>query len=335
MPEDAKIHSMLWVFMTIILIIYMGFRPDSIYFGDSVNYVRGFNDFVNDPSPFRWSWDEREWLFTNIMNIFAKITDFHKFFFFCALVYVGCLWWACVRLFKSYYFIPLLITVCMFTFWNYGVNGIRNGMGASVFILAMTFVENLPVAIGLAVISFGFHSSVYLLIFASIVAWFYKDTKYYLLAWLACIIVSFTTGTMAQDFISNLGIMSSDDRFAGYLTRDNLVGEVVQTSTSFRWDFIAYSMFGIVSGYYFIMKRNFQDDYYKWIFHIFVITNSFWILVIRAAYSNRFAQISWFIMPLVLAYPFLKKRFWDNHEQILAYVLLGFYSFTFYFKFLR
>ena len=109
-----------------------------------------------------------------------------------------------------------------------------------------------------------------------------------------------------------------------------MYGEVIQMSMVFRWDFLAYSAMGVIVGYYFIFRRNFKDEYYHWIYNTFLATNAFWVLIIRAAYSNRFAQISWFIMPIVLIYPFLKQRFWTNHEKVLGYAILLFYAFTFY-----
>ena len=92
---------------------------------------------------------------------------------------------------------------------------------------------------------------------------------------------------------------------------------------------------GVVVGWFFIFKRGFKDEYYHWIFNTYILTNAFWILIIRAIYSNRFAQLSWFVLPIVLIYPFIKKRFWLNHEKYLGYALLVFYAFTFYTNILK
>ena len=77
------------------------------------------------------------------------------------------------------------------------------------------------------------------------------------------------------------------------------------------------------------IRRKFKDEYYQWIFNTFLVCNSFWILIIRAPYSNRFAQISWFIMPIVLIYPFMRKRFWINHERMVGLAIVIFYAFGF------
>ena len=329
--ETVSLNAMWGVLFTLILILYMGLRPVSVYFGDTVNYAKGFYTAANSRDPFSWQW-EGEWLFYNLMQWFARYSDIHTFFLLCATVYIGSLWLAMQRIFKGYYYIPFLVILSMFTFWSYGVNGIRNGMGASLFILAMTYVNRPPVMIGLCVLAAGIHKSIYLMVGAGTLTWFIKNSYWYLAGWMACVGVSYAIGGRIQAYLAATNLMGGDDRFSGYLTGDNMVGEIVQMSMTFRWDFLLYSAMGVAVGYYFIFRRNFKDEYYHWIYNTFLVTNAFWVLVIRAAYSNRFAQISWFIMPVVLIYPFMKERFWVNHEKMLGYALLTFYAFTFYFN---
>jgi hypothetical protein len=328
--ETVTINATWGAIFTVVLILYMGLRPiiDG-YFGDTMNYAREFDEYVASKEPFSWNWD-REWLFYNLMHLFAKFSDIHMFFLLCAVVYIGSLWLATVRIFKTYYYVPLLVIMGMFTFWQYGVNGIRNGLGASLFILAMTYVNNPKVMISLIVLGYGCHNSVLLMAAAAAAAWFIKDCRIYLIGWLACVVVSYIAGGTIQSYLAEIDIIGGDDRFAGYLTGDVHAGEIVITSMVFRWDFLIYSAMGVAVGYYFIFRRNFKDEYYHWIFNTYLATNAFWVLIIRAAYSNRFAQISWFILPLVLVYPFFKQRFWDNHEKMLGYVILAFYAFAFY-----
>lgn len=324
----VNINAMWGVIFTVLLILYMGLRPVSSFFGDTVNYAHGFYEAANSPEPFQWNWD-KEWLFYNLIQWFAKNSDIHSFFLLCASLYIGSLWLAMVRIFKNYYYIPLLIVFSMFTFWSYGVNGVRNGLGASIFILAMSYVNKPAIMIGIGILACGFHKSIYLMMAASGLAWFFKNSYYYLAGWIACVGISYVAGFRIQNLLAGIGF-GDDDRFSEYLTGSNMVGEIVQMSMVFRWDFLAYSAIGVAVGYYFIFRRNFKDEYYHWIYNTFLVTNAFWVLIIRAAYSNRFAQISWFIMPIVLIYPFLKQRFWTNHEKMMGFAILLFYAFTFY-----
>lgn len=317
--------------VTVFIILYMGLRPEKGPFGDSIIYANGF--YNTDPrSSFSFG---REWAFRDLNLLMAKVGNIHSLFFSCALIYVGSLWWAMKRIFGNYYWIPLLVVISMFTFWNYGVNGIRNGLGASVFILALSYANNIPVMILLAIIALGFHQSVLLMIGAAILAWFYNKNKLYLGIWLAAIPISLRYGWTLQYLLASTGFMQSDERLAGYLTRDNEIGVSFETSSSFRWDFLLYSAMAVGVAYYFIYIRKYKDQYYTWLFNIYLICNAFWIIVIRASYSNRIAQLSWFIMPIILIYPFMKKRFWNFHERYLGVALLAFYAFAFYYNIIR
>lgn len=332
--DVASLNGGFGFILVILIILYMGLRPVNSAFGDTMNYASGFNAFKMSTTPFVWKW-EGEWLFTNMMKWFAKYSDIHSFFLFCSAVYVGSLWLAMERIFKSYYYIPFLVVISMFTFWSYGVNGIRNGMGASLFILAMTYVDNLPIAALLCFFAVGFHKSIYMMIACATLAWFVKNSYYYIAGWLVSVVASFFVGGRIQAYLSSVSLFAGDDKYTAYLSGSNLVGEGIQMSMTFRWDFLLYSSIGVFIGYYFIFRRGFKDVYYHWIYNVFLATNAIWILVIRAAYSNRIAQISWFIMPVVLIYPFFKQRFWQNHEKMLGYALLAFYAFTFYFNIIK
>ena len=333
LKKDTASLNATWGFIfAIVLILYMGLRPIDNQFGDTVNYASEFRMIQNGTE--RWG-SGNDWLFSLLFHWFAKFTTIHAFFLLCSIIYVGALWLAMNRIFKGYNYLPFLIIMCMFTFWNYGVNGVRNGMGASLFILAITYTENIPLMFFLAFIGAGFHSSVYLMIGAGIMSWFYKNSYTYLIAWVLCIVLSYVAGGTIQNILANLPFFSFDDRFQDYLTQETDELNMIYVSGIFRWDFIAYSSLGTLIGYYFIFHKNFKDEYYHWIYNTYLALNAFWILIIRAAYSNRFAQISWFVLPIVLIYPFLKKRFWLNHEKYLGYALLIFYAYTFYENFIR
>lgn len=325
-----------WGFVLAVLIVfYMGLRPIDAVFGDTVNYARGFEELTH--IPMRWQW-EGEWLFYNLHHWFARNSSIHMFLLLCAILYVLPLWIAMHRMFGNYSYVPFLIIIGMFTFWSYGVNGIRNGIGASLIILAMTYVENIPIMAILCILATGFHRSVFLMIGAGLLAWFIKNSYYYLAAWITCVVFSYFIGDTIQAYLAGLGLGGEDDRFSTYLTitSEELSRYELQTViTGFRWDYLAYSFLGVGVGWYFIFIRKYQDEYYHWIYNSFLITNAFWVLIIRAAYSNRFAQISWFIMPIVLIYPFMKKRFWLNHEKMLGYAILVFYAYAFYSNILR
>ena len=147
------------------------------------------------------------------MQWFARYSDIHTFFLLCATVYIGSLWLAMQRIFKGYYYIPFLVILSMFTFWSYGVTGIRNGMGASLFILPMTYVNRPPVMIGLCVLAAGIHKSIYLMVGAGTLTWFIKNSYWYLAGWMACVGVSYAIGGRIQAYLAATNLMGETTAF--------------------------------------------------------------------------------------------------------------------------
>ncbi len=328
--QIVAIDQVLGMMVALTIIIIMGMRPVKSVYGDTVNYAAGFNHILRHPELQHFKWD-KEWLYDFITWTCAKYGNIHIYFTIFAILYVAPLWLALRRIFSEYNFIPFVVIISMFTFWTYGVNGMRNGVGASLFILAITYTENIPMMVIIALLGAGIHNTVYLMIAGALIAWFWNDSRLYLLAWFSCIIMSLALGNSIQAWMAGFADSVADDnKLTVYLEDNNLVNyEALGVSRSFRWDFLIYSGIGVALGSYFSIFRKFKDQYYQWIFNIYLICNSFWVLIIRAPYSNRFAQISWFILPIVLIYPFMRERFWVNQEKMLAVGILIFYAFGF------
>jgi len=330
--QIVAIDQVLGMMVAAVTIVLIGMRPVTAGYGygDTVNYALGFNEIANNKSATLHL--SKEWLHNIITFYSARYGNIHLYFTIYAIMYVAPLWLALRRIFSEYNFVPFIVVISMFTFWMYGVNGIRNGVGASLFILAMTYTENIPLMVIIALFGAGVHNSIYLMLAAALIAWFWNDSRLYILAWFGCILVSFAFGNSIQEWLSGFaGDVAGDNKLTAYLNYDEkaMRSEGIIVTTSFRWDFLAYSSIGVAMASYFLLFRNFRDQYYRWIFNIYLICNSFWVLIIRAPYSNRFAQISWFILPIVLIYPFMRERFWVNQEKMLTVGILIFYAFGF------
>ncbi len=98
----------------------------------------------------------------------------------------------------------------------------------------------------------------------------------------------------------------------------------------FRWDFLLYSTVPIVMGWYICVKRKIQDNWYNVICTVYCLCNAFWIMVIRSAFSNRFAYLSWFIYPIVIAYPLINLPVWEDQDRKTGIILLAYAGFTFF-----
>ncbi len=317
-PVTRSVNSVVGGLVALLLVLYMGLRPVTpYYFGDTINYANSFHNLAAGISTLGEGGSE--WAFDGAMRWFAAHSDVSMFFLFCAAIYVGALWWAMVRIFGSDYLVPLVVALSMFTFWSYGVNGIRNGMASSLVILAISFRRNIPVAVALTLVAVGIHRSMMLTAAAAVAALVVRSPRLWLWVWVGSIGASLVAGGAFSNLLVSLGLVD-DGRFASYVT--TAAGDIF-SSTGFRWDFLLFSAIPVGVGWYFIFRRGYADRFYIWLFDIYLLTNAFWVMVIRASYSNRFAQISWFVMPLVLIYPFLMKRFWSDQPVRTGTIFSG------------
>ncbi|MEW7278528.1 EpsG family protein [Aquimarina sp. 2201CG1-2-11] len=306
----------------VFLILYLGQRQLSgRYFGDMRTYTRYF-DYYRLGGEIRGT---KDIFFHVYMKALSYIVTTRTFFTVTAAIYILPLYKISKTFFKEYWFYAFLMFVVSFSFYTYGVNGIRNGAATSVFLLGVSYYRNKIVMAILFILSSSFHSTMFLPILAFIVTYFYNNPKTYLKGWLACIPLSLVMGGVWISIFSSLGF--ADDRLSGYLTSQSEEGTFA--STGFRWDFLFHSAFAVFAGWYFVYKKDFKDTLYYQLLNTYLICNGFWVLIIRANYSNRFAYLSWFMMGLIIVYPFLKQKFFKDHHFMIGKVLLVYFMFTY------
>ena len=325
--QSIRFFSSLGVVLLIILTLYMGLRPVSgRYFGDMATYNQAYAlmqkgihvEIKND------------YAFNYLMLLCAQIMPSKYFFLLVEICYIIPCYLFSKKYFRRYWFYAFFMFIGSFSFWSYGTNGIRNGMATSLFILALCYYDKKWLMYLWFVIAFFFHSSVVIPLAAFITSGMYKNPKIYLYIWLAAIPLSLAGGSIWQDlFFNNLGF---SDRTSGYMEGEE--AEAAFSSAGFRWDFLFYSAFGIVAGYYFIFVKKITDSFYIHLFGIYVIANAFWVLVITANYSNRFAYLSWFLMAPVIAYPMFRYKIWKDQYKIFGIILTIYYMFS-YLMFLK
>ena len=318
--KSIDANRSLGFFALIVTIFYVGFRPVSgAYFGDMETYAKLFENYQMGVT----NRIEKDIVFDFFIQSCAKIMSVQFFFLICNLLYVIPLWFACKKWFKEYAFYAFLALLISFSFWAYGTNGIRNGIATSFFLYALS-KDKLQYKIALVVLAVGIHKAMIIPAVALGVTYFYKNPKTYFYAWLLCIPLSLVSGGFWESLFSGF---ISDER-ASYLTDGNINDDVF-SSTGFRWDFLLYSASAVYSAYFFIFKKNFADDKYNRLVCIYLTANAFWILVIRANFSNRFAYLSWFMMGVIIVYPFLTKIQVKNQHKVLGVVLVAYFGFTF------
>ncbi|OYX85617.1 MAG: hypothetical protein B7Y83_04160 [Flavobacteriales bacterium 32-34-25] len=305
-------------FLLLFVVAYMGLRPINWRFGDMVIYNQSYENYLYG-MPFIPSSDI---VFEYFMYNCAQIMTASTFFLVCTLLYVLPLWAACIKWFGAYRYYAFLALVASFSFWAFGTNGIRNGIATSIFLYALSR-DKIVFKVLFVIIAIGFHKSIAIPTGALILTYFYADSKKYFYGWLACIPLSLVAGGFWEGLFAGL---MADDRVS-YLTGTNEQGEF--SSTGFRWDFLLYSASAVYAAYFFIFKKKFMDPTYNRLVCIYLAANGFWVLVIRANFSNRFAYLSWFMMGIIIVYPFLKKIQIKNQHRVLATVLLAYFAFTY------
>lgn len=313
--------------LAIPLAFYVGCRPVSgRYFADMKMYAYLFdwmkvNTFVD---MFSFS---SEWVFDFLMRLCKRSTrDVHVFFLMVDLIYFGCQLWACKKLLKENAWLAILFVFFSYQFFTYSTNGIRNGMACSLMMLAMAFIADRNkrgYLIGgfLCVLAIGTHRSVMIPISAIIAAiYFVKNTRQAILIWVACIFLSLIAGGFFQGLFQRLGF---DDRMTSYSTYD-----MSRFSHSgFRWDFLLYSAMPIWLAKY-VSDKGIKDATFSLLANTYIIANSFWVLVCRMAYSNRFAYLSWFMYGLVIAYAVIRVPIWKDQDKKCGLILMAHTAFT-------
>ena len=312
---------------SVLFIVIVGLRPISgVYFGDTANYAYSYYAYQSGVSIS--DLEVSEWLFHWLMATCASVMEVQSFFLIVEIGYVGLMLWACKRLMPKNILLAMLFCFGAFSFFSYGVNGIRNGLACSLLLLAFSFVlgkrKEQFFAILLCVIAFNIHRSTILPIFCMLFSLFYRNTKIIYLFWFSSIVISATAGGFVESFFSGLGF---DDRLDSYLhsTED----DALFSSTGFRWDFLLYSAMPIWLGWYVIFKKRTFDLKYLLLLHTYVLSNAIWVMLIRASFSNRFAYLSWFMYPIILAYPLLIFPMWKDQGKKVGMILMVHTLFTY------
>ena len=251
----------------------------------------------------------------------------------------------------------MLFGLSSFSFFTYGVNGIRNGLACSIVTLAIIWAAKNKNYVAAGVVCFlalGIHKSTLLPMAALVAALFFiKKPKVALMFWLISIPVSLAAGGPISNFFMGLGF---DDRAEQYMSDGGIEAGTSVGKTGFRWDFLAYSAMPVWLIWYVekIIKKRREElgiektveeeetgvygagiladaqsmRVYNVLATIYLLTNAFWVMVIKANFSNRFAYLSWFLYPLVIAYPVIRLHIWEDQDKKAALILLAHVGFT-------
>ena len=295
--QPAVISLLLLLFM----VLFIGTRPlSSRAFVDMVNYNQTYNMVAENESVFTFSDDYYDILFTNLFNWMAISGYDSKFFFLViAVIYFTFMWQACRKWFPNDTLYAFVVYLSAFSTFSYGTNGIRAGAAASVFMLALAYRhDKLWLSVVLALMSWGIHHSMHVVLVAYFVVILVKNPIYYFGIWCICILCA----AIHLNPLSSLMLSITDERSVGYLTA---IGEWSGVQ-GFRLDFLVYSAVPIAIGYYIVFILRIRNVVYDTMLSLYLLLNSMWALCMYIPFNNRVAYLSWFLLPIVSIYPMLK-----------------------------
>ena len=330
--ESSPIQGAAFV-LTIIVTLFLGLRPVSGSFVDTVMYAHSYNHVELVFRPINLS---TEWLWDDLLVFCKRLgLNINEYFLVIEIFYIGGMFVFAWKKMRKNLWLMMLFFLTAFQAYSFGTNGIRNGMACSIVLVAMAFLADAEeskfskyIAFFLMFIAFGIHRSTMLPIAASLSTYFYvKDTKLAIRFWLLSIAISLAAGPLVEQFFVSLGF---DDRMERY-SSVHMTEDIAQhfSGTGFRFDFLFYSSAPIVMIWYVTRYRHFTDRAYTMFANTYLLCNAFWIMVIRSTFSNRFAYLSWFLYPVVVAYPLLRMNLWKDQDRRTALVFFFLSGFTF------
>lgn len=307
-------------FVTLIVILFIGFRPISGEFVDMGAYASQYNNMLG--TYFFFEKEAENIIFDNMVSFMAcSSVPVDIFFLIIALVYFGGMFIVSLRLFPKDTLLAFLVCLAAFSTFSYGTNGIKAGMATSIFLIALSYRDKLWMSIPLALLTYGFHHSMTLVIVAYLCVLFIKKTKLYFIIWA----VSFCMAALHITWFQHYFAGFTDEHGAGYL--------LSQRNSGFRIDFIIYSAVPVFVGYLLTFKYAVVSKTYSIILNLYLLTNSVWMLCMYSNFTNRIAYLSWFLYPIVLLYPFVNLYWSDEQERYLKYAVYGHLGFTLFMVF--
>ena len=326
--HNAKRTSDFMAFLLLITVVwFIGTRPVSgRYFVDMAGYASSYGLLMGNT--FFFNWDTENLIFDNLFSYMASVgIPFSTWSLLMATGYFGLMYLACRRLYGRDLLLAFVTYLGAFSTYSYGTNGMKAGLAASMFLVAIAYRDKLWISIPIALLTYGFHHSMLMVIVAYFIVLMVKNPKYYFWGWVACLIIAALHITAFQTFFAGF----TDEQGAGYLLATEAASDAF---IGFRPDFILYSAVPVYLGYQMLYKYKFQSVTYSFLLRLYIITNATWMLCMYASFTNRIAYLSWFMYPIVLLYPFISREKNQLQGKYLRYVVYGHLGFTLFMTFI-
>lgn len=304
--------------LTILTAVYIGFRPIVWgFFADTWGYYYSFEWWSRMPlslDKILSNPDAKDGLFYYIEVLCTRFTTATGWFIIIALSYYLFTLWAVRRLFDNNAYGAMLAFFTAFSTFSYATNGIRNGMACALLLVAFSYIvapgkSNFIKALILGFVATQLHASVSLPAICCLCAMYFRNIRFAVFIWIGAIGAYFVVGNTVSNFFENLGF---DERLGEYIADSERYAKTAKSG--FRLDFLIYSAMPVWMAWYTAVKRRITSRTFNILACTYIYANALWIMLMNAAFSNRFAYLSWFIYPIVLIYPVLKFNLWGAQQ---------------------
>jgi len=276
------------------LVYYIGSRDvnigvDTVRYESRFRFYESRQDFIIVKDPF----------YDFLNYLFSKTFGFQALLFFCAFIYIFGALLALRKIFKDNFFLPFLIFLISPYFINSGINVMRSGVAASLFLvgLAVYYKRGRDWKGTLWFIgSILFHASMFVPLFSFFITRYFRDTKKIFLMWLASIALAIAKVNLFTQAIRILELFS--DRAGGYAQK----GAGDESSWS---NFAIFGFFPVIFAIYNLVVLKYKNEFYKWLVNAYMLIHIPYILLIHTQFASRLGYLAEFMMPVILLIPLL------------------------------
>lgn len=257
----------------------------------NLSYLLGYGDYA----------------FYGLMLFVKTIANFQFFLFLVALVYMGGAFLSFVKFFEGLAFVAFAIFLISPYFIQFGDNVIRNGMAASVFLLALSYNNRQRKKYMIMFVSCLIHSSMLLMCLFYYLSVRFKSLRPYLYIWLVLFVFSVCDVDMSN--IVSFFLKFSNSYTAGFVDDANYQ------------DFLIYGLPIVVMGFL-IYKRGKLGN--RLVYRMYLLGSCMQLISLTyAVMALRIAYFAGMLIPVALT-PILVYYF--RSKTMVLFIILTIFS---------
>lgn len=238
--------------------------------------------------------------------------NFYLFLLVSSIIYIGGYLYFTKTLVSRKWELIILMWFLNIGFLAYFCNTMREGMALSMVVCgyAFAFKGRQWMAAALFAVAVMFHFSVALAVLGWLATTKDIKVKYYYFFWIVLLILSYLD--LAAP-LTNLVSLTGHEKSIDYAQALSEAG--------FRYDFILYSLYPLLTGAYFVSGLGYNNPQYLRLFKVYIFINAVWLIFVRIPYTDRIVFQSWYLIPFIVMMPLIDET--QNNPIKRRYHLAG------------